>query len=258
MNNEKIALFTGGFDPVHSGHIDCIIEASKVGNLVIGLNSDSWLARKKGQPFMPFSERQAVLNQFKQVQLVIDFDDSDNTACDAIAKTKKLFTNNQIVFVNGGDRNQDNIPEICKFQHDNQIEFLFSVGGESKKNSSSWILENWKYPKTVRPWGYYRVLYSPNKNVKLKELVVKPGQSLSMQQHDLRNELWFVSEGIATVRSLEDNRKTLLGNFEKYSKISINRQQWHQLENKQNVDLHIIEIQYGENCLEEDIQRINL
>ena len=109
---ENIVVFTGGFDPVHSGHISCIKEARKLGRVIIGLNSDEWLTRKKGKPFMSFEERKTVLEQFKNVLCVIEFDDSNNTASDAIRQAMKMFPNNKIIFVNGGDRTENNITEI--------------------------------------------------------------------------------------------------------------------------------------------------
>jgi mannose-6-phosphate isomerase-like protein (cupin superfamily) len=78
-----------------------------------------------------------------------------------------------------------------------------------------------------------------------------------MQYHDHRNEIWFVARGIATVWTMRDN-KELIGNFEKFSIINIAKEQWHQLENQQATELSIIEIQYGDSCVEQDIHRINL
>jgi quercetin dioxygenase-like cupin family protein len=94
------------------------------------------------------------------------------------------------VFANGGDRTQANIPEMSV--QDSQVSFAFGVGGEDKRNSSSWILQEWKAPRTERQWGYYRVLHEVP-GMKVKELTVDPGQSLSMQRHQHRAEYWIVS-----------------------------------------------------------------
>ena len=126
MNN--VYLFTGGFDPIHSGHIEAIKHAQSLGKVVLGLNSDQWLIRKKGQAFMPFSERKAVLDQFKGVLAVISFDDNDNTACDAIEQTKEQFLNHKIIFVNGGDRTQSNIPEMERFKDDPLVDISYGRG----------------------------------------------------------------------------------------------------------------------------------
>lgn len=252
---KKIVLITGGFDPVHSGHIDYINDAKKLGDyLIVGLNSDEWLKRKKGRAFMTWDERATILSNLKSVGRVINFDDSDNSAKDAIRKVRSIFADNQLIFANGGDRTQTNIPEMD--QDDSSIEFVFGVGGDNKKNSSSWILQEWKNPKTERQWGFYRILYENGPTVKVKELTVEPGKSLSMQRHNKRSEYWFVAEGEATVYTI--NKSTdieLLGIYKQFQSLDINTQQWHQLVNNSDKLLKIVEIQYGEFCLEEDILR---
>ena len=249
----KIVIVTGGFDPIHSGHIALLKEAKNLGHaLAVGLNSDEWLRRKKGHEFMPWSERSAIIENLKMVDIVFSFDDSDGSAIDAIKRVKEVYPDDEIIFANGGDRTKDNIPEMV-FE---DVEFVFGVGGEDKKNSSSWILEEWKSPKTARPWGYYKVLHQVGKEVKLKELTVEPGKSLSMQKHKQRAEFWFVSEGEATVYTL--NRKTdseLVGKFTQFDHTWIANNEWHQLVNETLEPLRIIEIQYGSNCSEEDIER---
>lgn len=118
------------------------------------------------------------------------------------------------------------------------------------------ILENWKAPKENRAWGYYRVLHENGPEVKLKELTVEPGICLSMQKHDERSEFWFVSEGKATVYTLDEKEETvLLGFYEKFDYLFIQKKQWHRLCNETDVPLKVIEIQYGTNCIEEDIVR---
>ena len=141
----KIVLVTGGFDPVHSGHIEYFKAAKQLGNLlVVGINSDEWLARKKGRSFMPANERKSIIENLYQVHKVIEFDDTDNSAVDAIKKVKDMFPRDQIIFANGGDRTPDNIPEMIV----DNVEFVFGVGGTYKANSSSWILNEWRAPKT--------------------------------------------------------------------------------------------------------------
>jgi cytidyltransferase-like protein len=249
----KIVIVTGGFDPIHSGHIALLKEAKNLGHaLAVGLNSDEWLRRKKGHEFMPWSERSAIIENLKMVDIVFSFDDSDGSAIAAIKRVKEVYPEDEIIFANGGDRTKDNIPEMV-FE---DVEFVFGIGGEDKKNSSSWILDEWKSPKTIRPWGYYKVLHQVGAEVKLKELTVEPGKSLSMQKHKQRSEFWFVSEGEATVYTL--NRKTdseLVGKFTQFDHTWIANNEWHQLVNETLEPLRIIEIQYGSNCSEEDIER---
>jgi cytidyltransferase-like protein len=141
--NSKVVLVTGGFDPIHSGHLKYIEQAKKLGDyLVVGVNSDAWLIRKKGSRFMPLSERQQILSAIRWVDLTIQFVDDDNSAKDAIARVRQMFPANKIIFANGGDRNKTNIPEMSI--EDDNIEFVFGVGGEHKANSSSWILNEFK------------------------------------------------------------------------------------------------------------------
>ena len=254
----KIVLVTGGFDPVHSGHIAYFKAAKKLGDyLVVGVNSDAWLTRKKGAPFMPVWERVALLQEFKCIDQVVffgDLADADGSAKHFIRETLEIWPNNEVIFANGGDRTDKNIPEM-EIQ-DPRLSFAFGVGGEDKKNSSSWILQEWKAPKTNRAWGYYRILHENGKQVKLKELTVEPGKRLSMQRHQDRAEHWFVAEGTATVYTLNASTdEELLGVFQQFQHVHIKKTDWHQLVNEETSPLKLIEIQYGENCIEEDIER---
>ena len=141
--HRTVVVITGGFDPLHSGHINYIDAASKLGNiLLVGVNSDEWLTRKKGKPFMPLRERKTIIRALRGVDYAVEFDDSSDHACAAIAYARSLWPDYKIIFANGGDRTADNIPEM-ELQDDN-LEFVFGVGGSDKANSSSWILENWK------------------------------------------------------------------------------------------------------------------
>jgi cytidyltransferase-like protein len=251
----KIVLVTGGFDPIHSGHLAYFQAAKKLGNkLIVGLNSDEWLTRKKGRPFMPMSERFALVSALSIVDEVVVYNDDDNSSCDAIRLLKTRYPNDQIVFANGGDRTRDNIPEMIF----DDVEFVFGIGGENKINSSSWILEDWKKPKTTRAWGYYRVLHEVGPNTKLKELTVNPKTCLSMQRHDQRAEFWFVAEGNATVYTLDSasTDQDIKCAMTVHEHCWINVNEWHQLCNETDQPLKLIEIQFGENCVEEDIKRL--
>jgi cytidyltransferase-like protein len=250
----KIVLITGGFDPLHSGHIKYFEEARKLGDqLIVGLNSDAWLTRKKGRPFMKWEDRLAVVRNIRGVNWTVEFDDSDNTAKDAIRKVRLNYPNDTIVFANGGDRTDDNIPEMDIV--DDNLQFVFGVGGFNKANSSSWILQEWKTPKTERPWGYYRVLHE-TPGMKVKELTVNPEQSLSMQRHQYRAEYWIVSEGTAIVNSMMSGGYALPSvKLTKHDEYKVPVNEWHQLTNPFNTPCRIVEIQYGEQCFEEDIER---
>jgi cytidyltransferase-like protein len=252
---KKIVLVTGGFDPVHSGHVAYLQAAKALGDvLIVGLNSDEWLIRKKERAFMPFSERQAVIKAMQWVDHVIEFDDSDDTAKMAINHVRRQYPHDHIIFANGGDRTKHNIPEMNAL--DLNLRFEFGVGGSNKTNSSSWILDEWKAPKTDRTWGYYRVLHSVGQTLKVKELTVEPGQWLSMQRHTQRSEFWFVASGIATVYTL--NRKSdfeLIAVVQPHGHFWVDNRQWHQLRNEHEEPLKVVEIQYGTTCQEQDIER---
>lgn len=200
---------------------------------------------------MPWKERMIILDNLHMTDDVIAFDDSDGTACDAIRKVKQKYPGSDIVFANGGDRTADNIPEMIF----NDVEFIFSVGGDDKQNSSSWILEEWKAPKTERQWGYYRVLHEVP-GCKVKELTVDPGKSLSMQRHDYRAEHWMVSEGECIINSKMPTGYALPPrHLTRHQAVEIPLGEWHQLTNPFDAPCRIVEIQYGKHCIEEDIER---
>ena len=221
--------------------------------MIVGLNSDEWLCRKKGRPFMPVTERLAVIENLRMVDHCILFNDDDGSSVEAIRNVQMLYPNDEIIFANGGDRTAVNIPEMVV----QDVIFKFGIGGDDKKNSSSWILEEWKKPRTDRAWGYYRVLHEVGANTKLKELTVAPNTCLSMQRHDQRQEFWFVAEGTATVYTLDESSTDcdVKCQLDVHEHTFIECREWHQLCNETNQPLKLIEIQYGDNCVEEDIER---
>lgn len=250
----KIVLVTGGFDPLHSGHIAYFEAARQLGDmLIVGINTDDWLVRKKGQPFMDEYERCRIIESLKVVDKVVCYPDADGSSKNAITGVRAMYPDARIIFANGGDRTQANIPEMSVV--DDNIEFVFGVGGQDKKNSSSWILQEWKAPKTERPWGYYRVLHEVP-GMKVKELTVDPDGALSMQRHAGRSEFWMVSEGSCIVRSQMPNGYALPSKtLNKHDEYKIPQGEWHQLINPFTEPCKIVEIQYGNICTEEDIER---
>ena len=134
-------LVTGGFDPIHKGHIALFKHARAYGtHLVVGLNSDEWLIRKKGRYFMDYDERKEILLSLSCVDEVISFNDDDDSSNDAI---EQLIQSSPIIFCNGGDRTKENIPELDAFIDHDRVNFAWGVGGHEKSNSSSWILKQW-------------------------------------------------------------------------------------------------------------------
>jgi len=252
----KIVLVTGGFDPIHSGHIEYFNAARELGDkLIVGLNSDDWLTRKKGQPFMSWQERATIVAALHSVDRVINFNDTDGTASDAIRKAREIFSNHEIIFANGGDRTKENIPEMELLTEYLNLTFVFGVGGEDKLNSSSWLLQNWNKPKTLRPWGYYRILHDVA-GCKVKELTIEPGKMLSMQRHFKRHEFWHVTEGKCEVdQQLNSGYALPMLTLSQHSQVVIPQSDWHRIRNPFDTPCRIVEIQYGEYCTEDDIER---
>ncbi len=138
----KTIMVSGGFDPVHIGHIRMIIEASTYGDVIVVANSDGWLFRKKGLVFMEFDQRAEILAAVKGVIKVSGVDDSDGTVCKAIRRLKPDY------FANGGDRKKHNTPEqaVCE---ELGVEMLWGIGGNDKANSSSDLVERVRVPGKV-------------------------------------------------------------------------------------------------------------
>ena len=142
MFYEKVSLVTGGFDPIHSGHISYFKKAKDLSNyLVVGINTEEWLIRKKGQYFQSWKERSEIIKHLNMVNVVISYNDDDDSSCNAI--TKCLDIAQTVVFCNGGDREKTNTPEVNKYGENPRVEFEFGVGGDDKMNSSSWILHKY-------------------------------------------------------------------------------------------------------------------
>lgn len=139
---KTVVIVTGGFDPLHLGHIKYFKSAKKLGDiLVVGINSDAWLQRKKKSFLLPFKERKGVIENLKMVDNVINFNDNDNSAKEAIIKVKRKYKKHKIIFANGGDRTQrtyNSIETSIK-----GVKYLWGIGGSNKINSSSQILKKY-------------------------------------------------------------------------------------------------------------------
>jgi cytidyltransferase-like protein len=250
-----VVLVTGGFDPLHSGHIAYFKAAKKLGDkLVVGVNSDAWLTRKKGRPFMPGGERVSIIQNLSMVDHCVLFDDDDNTAKEAIKNVRVMYPDAHIIFANGGDRTSDNIPEMDTDVAN--ISFEFGVGGEDKKNSSSWILKEWSQPTTERAWGRYTVL-DKGDGWQVKQLAFDAGKALSDQRHFNRSEHWHVVEGYIKMELEypEGVQETL--NVKSGQSIDIPVNTWHKATNTGQSTARVIEVWLGKELTENDIERRN-
>lgn len=137
MKNHTV-MVSGGFDPLHVGHLRLIQNAAQFGDVIVVVNSDAWLMRKKGYVFMPKGERMEILRAIEGVDDVYCMDeipgsDDDGTVCRAIQHSRPTF------FANGGDRRKDNVPEleVCDRLG---VHMLWGIGGDDKPQSSSWLV----------------------------------------------------------------------------------------------------------------------
>ena len=201
-------LVSGGFDPIHKGHVRYIQQAARQGNVVVALNSDAWLLRKKGHVFMSFEERSEILLSLNGVKSIYPVDDSDGTVCEAIRSIKPAF------FVKGGDRTFQNTPEValCKQLG---VGLLFNVGGGKVQSSSELV---------NRQWGHFEVIHE--EGFKVKILTIFPGKATSVQKHRLRNEHWIFTDS------------------NKYQFVP--KHEIHQLHNDSDKPIKVVEIQTGE------------
>jgi len=128
-NSIKTVMISGGFDPLHVGHLRMIKSAAEYGELIVAINSDDWLIRKKGYSFMSWEDRAELIFGYAEVSECVTVDDSDGTVCEALRWYKPDY------FVNGGDRTNANTPEkqICE---ELNIEMIWNVGGGKVRSSS--------------------------------------------------------------------------------------------------------------------------
>jgi len=250
----KVTVVSGGFDPIHSGHIAYFDAAKSLGDkLVVALNSDDWLIKKKGKYFMTFDERKSIIERLDMVDELIDFQDDDlGSCCDGLEKVKLMYPQESIIFCNGGDRNRENIPEMSV----EGIDFSFGVGEANKKNSSSLILKDFQFDSEERVWGKFFNLYTSS-GLKLKELIVNPQSGMSFQRHFFRNEIWFISQGSCKVNySIQDPDSYKEIHLKTEEVFHVPKESWHQIFNPFEEPCYIIEIQFGEKTSEDDIERL--
>ena len=248
----KVILVSGGFDPLHKGHLDLLKEAKRMGDhLSVGLNSDEWLIRKKGSAFMSGFDRMDMLMELECVDHVVPFNDEDDTAKDFIEKAIASWgIDHKFVFVNGGDRTEDNIPEMElreKYSHAH-LEFAFGVGGDKSYSSSN-------INSKERVWGNYKVIHA-EQTAKVKILNIDVGKKISYQRHFYRGEIWHIVNGMAMIKTSKGAPANYTYEYlNSGQQFSIIPYEWHQITNVGNEPLKIIEIQHGSYVEEDDIER---
>lgn len=217
----KTIAISGGFDPLHPGHIEMIKAARAYGEVHLVLNSDAWLVKKKGFFFQPFADRKKILEVY--TSHIHEVDDTDGTVCEALRRIKPDY------FGNGGDRGVENIPElgVCE---ELGIEPVFELGGDKYSSSSSINGRS----RVVTRWGWFCVVIDMPR-LRVKVLHVDAGKKISLQRHSKRSEFFFMPNG--------EVRMNLPG-------------VWHAVRAPAESDLTILEVQVGVSE-EKDIERIS-
>ena len=256
----KVAVVSGGFDPLHPGHTRMFASAKSLADvLVVGINSDSWLIRKKGNYFQPWAMREELVLQNKNVDFCESYNDDDGTSNNLLVQVREKYPNEEIIFCNGGDRVSGNVPEE-KVANELGIQMVWGVGGEDKYSSSSTLLERWAKPMYNRPWGKFYVL-AKGEEYQVKELIVDVGKELSRQYHLHRSEVWQVIEGTGKVSLDELNKLNVVSSVDKIivpgDYLHIPLLKVHKLRNIGKTPLRIVEIQRGRYLEEDDIIRLD-
>ena len=249
--NYDYALVSGGFDPVHVGHLSMFRDAKNLSdNVILLLNNDEWLINKKGKPFMNQNQRKEILEEFESISKVIIQTSCDKSSSQAIEDFVNKNPNKSICYCNGGDRsNTKNIYEsvICEKLG---VDLQFGVGGEKKLESSSQLTKNYLGNVEKRPWGNYHVI-AKNIGYQIKEICVFEGAKLSLQKHQKRSEFWQIVKGKSKI-TLDDKEYYL----KEKEHIYIPKNTIHRIENVGVGNLIFIEIQLGEDLKEDDIIRL--
>lgn len=268
----KYNVLSGGFDPLTPGHVSVINKSYENRKTIIILNTDEWLVKKKGAAFIPYDHRKAILLGLNNVEAVIQQIDDDMT----VSKTLRFLCDSRpkdnFVFINSGDKTTSEVPEYKALKGLCSNLTYETALSEFDKVHSSQYLYDWtklqlskklsEIPPLItmqqRPWGHWEVLreYKDRYDFwyKIKLLVIKPKQKLSMQRHQFRREIWRVLDGYGIYFDGDFEQK-----LNENIVVNVPANRWHQIINHTDIDLVILEIQKSTEinmpCDESDIER---
>lgn len=242
-----IGVVSGGFDPLHAGHARMLMEAeSRCDDLVVLVNTDEWLLRKKGYVSVPVDQRCEVIRSIVRGADVRPALDDDGTVVASLELIRESCAPDQrVFFFNGGDRGEGNVPE----ERVEGVRMVYGIGGTDKVNSSSAIHRRGYLSRVQRIWGYYDDHFRTEKCV-FKTLFPRDGESTSLQRHRHRSEVWFVESGRVLVRVGDDRLVLDPGDH-----CSVPAGAWHQM-TAIGGDAVVREMQFGALCSEDDIERM--
>ena len=257
MKKKYIAI-SGGFDPIHSGHLNLIDDASKIASVIAIVNNNDFLLSKKGFIFLDENERLQILSSIDGVDEIFLSIDEDHTVNKSIQYLVDSGKNIEF-FGNGGDRKSlEDIPEgeVCK---NNNIELVFNLGGEKSQSSSALAVSLYdqiqrknKIANIIeKPWGYYKTFITEGEYL-LKKIFVNAGEELSEQSHKYRDEHWIVVSGKVDVLANNKIIKKVMNDH-----IFIKKNTKHKIINRYGEPAIIIEVQTGVILSEDDIIRYN-
>ena len=253
-SQDNHVIVSGGFDPIHIGHLNLINEASKLGKVIVIVNSDEFLLKKKGFYLIPSNERVEIIKNLKNVASVFLSIDKDASVSESIKTLAADKSFNIKFFANGGDRKNDSdIPEkkICE---ENDIKLIFDVGGGKTQSSSSLFKEaidifNFYKNYTKKPWGSYLNLLKES-NFLVKKILVDVNEEISYQSHKYRDEHWILVDGSLEVINGNSTRILKSNDYD-----FIKRGAKHKIKNIGSSTAVMIEIQFGDKIDENDINR---
>ena len=253
-SQDNHVIVSGGFDPIHLGHLNLINEASKLGKVIVIVNSDEFLLKKKGFYLIPSNERVEIIKNLKNVTSVFLSIDKDASVSESIKTLAADKSFNIKFFANGGDRkNESDIPEkkICE---ENDIKLIFDVGGGKTQSSSSLFKEaidifNFYKNYTKKPWGSYLNLLKES-NFLVKKILVDVNEEISYQSHKYRDEHWILVDGSLEVINGSSTRILKSNDYD-----FIKRGAKHKIKNIGSSTAVMIEIQFGDKIDENDINR---